>query len=413
MVQVPNIVLNTLWIENVTRSNAMKEQLDMFIAFDTTLQDIDTLRTEMEAFVHHPDNSRDFQPDVILETTGLGKMDALQLKVEIRHKSNWHNETVRAARRSKFMCALVLAMRKVPIYGPGGGAAPLGDFKNPSYSVAVSDELAITAREKAKDDMEAKRLIPSAPAPSTSDSKSTAVESPSELKAAEQLNSRKPTDFLGNGWTSRDDMTLGEEREESFDLQRNEDIDTLRSDLLKRESTRGRRKPGEAIPPLPTNIPNNPSMTVTGASPRHNNNSNNGFRSHISDALDEEMQVGIHHSHPHHGQNTARDIRTEVMNPGTGPQAGQGQMVQPRYVFPPTTPEGGVGERDYLSAGAGVPPVPSQGCGVGNGRIPSTEGQSRLRGLSLAQSAQSGASLSSRSAGGYGSQSQSQRQGRQ
>jgi len=34
---------------------------------------------------------------------------------------NWSNETVRAARRSKFMCALVLALRKVPDLSPGGG----------------------------------------------------------------------------------------------------------------------------------------------------------------------------------------------------------------------------------------------------------------------------------------------------
>ena len=99
----------------------MKEQLEMFIAFDTSLEDIEILRKEMEAFVRDPENSRDFQPDVVLECTGICSMDKLQLKVEIRHKSNWSNETVRAARRSKFMCALVLALRKVPIYPPGGG----------------------------------------------------------------------------------------------------------------------------------------------------------------------------------------------------------------------------------------------------------------------------------------------------
>lgn len=65
MVQVPNIVLNNLWIENVTRSKAMKEQIEIFIAFDTSLEDIELLRSEMEAFVRHPDNARDFQPDMM------------------------------------------------------------------------------------------------------------------------------------------------------------------------------------------------------------------------------------------------------------------------------------------------------------------------------------------------------------
>jgi small-conductance mechanosensitive channel len=48
MAQVPNIVLNNLWIENITRSKAMKEQSDTFISFDTSLEDIDLLRKETE-----------------------------------------------------------------------------------------------------------------------------------------------------------------------------------------------------------------------------------------------------------------------------------------------------------------------------------------------------------------------------
>ena len=84
----------------------------------------------------------------------------MELTVEIFHKSNWANETVRAARRSKFLCALVLALRKIPIYAPGGGGAALGSADQPSYTVAVSDQQAVDARaayDKAKD---AKRLIP-------------------------------------------------------------------------------------------------------------------------------------------------------------------------------------------------------------------------------------------------------------
>ena len=69
-------------------------------------------------------------------------------------------ETIRAARHSKLTCALVLAMRKVPIFGPGGGGASLGDASNPAYNVAVSDEAATAAREKAAKDSNAARLYP-------------------------------------------------------------------------------------------------------------------------------------------------------------------------------------------------------------------------------------------------------------
>ncbi|KAJ5907451.1 hypothetical protein N7495_000133 [Penicillium taxi] len=130
MSQVPNNILNSLWIDNFTRANAMHEQLTVPVAFDTSFTEIQRLRDEMEAFVRHKDNSRDFQPDIYIEVGGVGDMDKLELIVLIRHKSNWSNETVRAARRSKFMCALVLAIRKVPIRAPGVAAEepkPEGD----------------------------------------------------------------------------------------------------------------------------------------------------------------------------------------------------------------------------------------------------------------------------------------------
>jgi hypothetical protein len=281
MVQVPNIVLNTLWIENITRSKAMKEQLDMFIHFDTTLEDIELLRREMEAFVTHPDNSRDFQPDIVLEATGIGNMDKLQLKVEIRHKSNWHNETVRAARRSKFMCALVLALRKVPIYGPGAGGEPLGGPTNPGYSVAIDDTWAAELREKAAAKKEEKRLIPTKPAASTG-----------EEKAAEAMNARSPTaDAAHSGnaataWNSRnqtDEDTLGS-RDESLERHRSNEIENLREGLIKRQSTRGRRKAGESLPPGPGQ--GGPGLMVTEPSPNRQ-----GFMS--ANTVDEEAELGL------------------------------------------------------------------------------------------------------------------------
>jgi small-conductance mechanosensitive channel len=129
MTQVPNNILNSLWIDNFTRANAMHEQLTVPVSFDTSFAEIQALREEMEIFVRDPANSRDFQSDFNIEVVGVGDMDKLELRVDIRHKSNWSNETVRAARRSKFMCALVLAMRKVPIRAPGA-AAPEEESKD-------------------------------------------------------------------------------------------------------------------------------------------------------------------------------------------------------------------------------------------------------------------------------------------
>ena len=353
MVQVPNIVLNTLWIENITRSKAMKEQLDMFISFDTSLEDIELLRKEMESFVRHPDNARDFQSDIILEATGIGNMDKLQLKVEIRHKSNWHNETVRAARRSKFMCALVLALRKVPIYGPGGGAEPLGGPSNPGYSVAISDSWAAEARDKAAAAKEGKRLVPSKPASDKSSSGDSG--SAVEEKAAEAMNARSPTadaahtGGIGSAWNSRDDNTLGS-RDDSLERHRSNEIDNLREGLVKRQSTRGRRRPGEAMPVMPGSSQGGPGLMLTQPSPNRE-----AFRGAMGQSLDEEAELGLEPTTSYGGNTTYQPY-----------QAYQGQPQQGYSMYPP--PSAG-------SRGAQQQPGPSSQQGA--------PAQGQLRRLSL------------------------------
>ena len=269
--QVPNIVLNSLWIQNVSRSEAMREQLSIYIDFGTTLEDVQLLRNEMQAFVRDKDNSRDFQPDVDVEITGIAEMNKMELKVEIRHKSNWSNETVRAARRSKFMCALVLALRKVPINAPGGGGAALGSADQPSYTVAVSDAQAAANRDafdKAKD---AKRLFPTkkpeVPTTSTAMGSTSGADRsnenhdsatipplryhlppPSESTVLNTLNSRHPaadtaaapSDLMEPATPkSIAHSVSGTETPPDFD--RSVSIEEVRG-LLRRQSTRGKRK---------------------------------------------------------------------------------------------------------------------------------------------------------------------------
>lgn len=58
----------------------------MYINFDTSIEDIQLLKNEMQNFVLAPENSRDFQPEIDVEVTGIAEMNKLELKVEIRHK---------------------------------------------------------------------------------------------------------------------------------------------------------------------------------------------------------------------------------------------------------------------------------------------------------------------------------------
>ncbi|RDW74940.1 hypothetical protein BP6252_06082 [Coleophoma cylindrospora] len=344
MVQVPNIVLNNLWIENITRSKAMKEQLDMYISFDTSLEDIDILRSEMETFVRAPENSRDFHPDIILEAVGIGNMDKLQLKIEIKHKSNWHNETVRAARRSKFMCALVLALRKIPINCPGGGYDPAGGPNNPTYSVSVDDNWAVAAREKSKEAKAAKKFVPNNPTDPAPNAKSSGIDylgGNTEAAAAMALNQRSPVADVAHGDNFKDDDTLGDDAERV----RSNDVEQVRT-LLKRESTRGRRKAGESVPSRAFDG-DGPAFRVTAASP-------------VRDPygrVDEEAELGF----------TSQDgYRTQYA------PAGYGQATAGYSMFPPADSE---------------PPHPLQSMPTGN--QPAT-GRSRKLSLSVKPSNNSG-----------------------
>ncbi|KAI9052194.1 hypothetical protein LZ554_003553 [Drepanopeziza brunnea f. sp. 'monogermtubi'] len=283
MVQVPNIVLNNLWIENVTRSKAMKEQLDMFISFETSLEDIELLRAEMEAFVRAPENARDFQPDIVLEATGIGSMDKLQLKVEIKHKSNWANETVRAARRSKFMCALVVALRKVPIYAPGEGYEPLGTHNNPGYTVSVPDSWAANAREEASKAKEALRMVPNA-----EDAGST---------GAAWTSGREEKEPNLGPHSTKEDL----EREQK----RTSDISVLKQGLLKRASTRGRRRPGDHVPAPPAFL----GVNVTAPSPK---NSNSPSRRSVSD---EEADLEHIYGSPMYQRGYGAQSQSQSQNP--------------------------------------------------------------------------------------------------
>ena len=241
--QVPNIVLNSLWIDNVSRSKAMRELVFIYVSFDTTFEDIELLKKEMMTFVRDKENARDFQADIEIEVTSIAEMNKLELKVEIRHKSNWANEAVRASRRSKFMCALVQALRKVPIYAPGGGSAPAGHKANPTYSVAISDD---DARHNAKDfndDKDKKRLVPLLSKDTASGlGRSTSADMLSktssggiaagEAAAIQGLNKRN---------LAADPARYDEEREQALEKKRSNDIEEVRG-ILRKESTTGRRR---------------------------------------------------------------------------------------------------------------------------------------------------------------------------
>ncbi|KAF4510863.1 hypothetical protein G6O67_002721 [Ophiocordyceps sinensis] len=241
VVQVPNIQLNNLWVDNISRSKAMKESVELNVSFDTTFEDIELLRLEMEKFVRSPDNARDFQPDFNISVAGVGDMDKMVLSISIKHKSNWHNDSVRAVRRSKFMCALTMALKKIPIYGPGGGSEELGGPTNPSYSVAVSNEFAASARDEASKIKDESRMVP------TNTNQTEEEARANEQHAVTEINTRHLVVETENLWSPRDHEDRSATPRDTEDPRRSRDIESVRTELLKRASTRGRRRAGEGL----------------------------------------------------------------------------------------------------------------------------------------------------------------------
>lgn len=249
-VQIPNIVLNTLWVENITRSKAMREQVSVFCAFDTSFEDVNTLKQELISFVRDPANNRDYHPDIEIEVVNIAEMNKLELRVELLHKTNWSNESLRTSRRSKFMCALVLALRKVPIAGPGGSDAALGSADKPTWSVAVPPAEAMAAYQQYKDKADAKRLYPLNKPDDNDKGKSTGTDylgvGSGEGEAVNALNNRRPgvDTVRDDTWNARDDVsTLGRPSTDA-----RPDLDEVRG-LLHKASSAGKRKGGSTLSP--------------------------------------------------------------------------------------------------------------------------------------------------------------------
>ncbi|KAL8752180.1 MAG: hypothetical protein Q9199_005919 [Rusavskia elegans] len=178
------------------------------------------------------------------------------------------------------MCALVLALRKIPIYAPGGGDAVLGSSDKPTYAVTVSDEQAAAAREAYNKTKEEKRLVPSKkpdPPTDTADSSATdinpadpAAHPPlryrlpplAETTALSDLNSRHPAADTARDVSDLDVNPSSDDRVSS-DSRRSNDIEEVRG-LLRRQSTRGKRKASASVSAahIPPSISENVPPTV-------------------------------------------------------------------------------------------------------------------------------------------------------
>ena len=141
--QVPNSVLNSLWIENISRSEKMLDPIKLWVNYDTTPEKIEELRKELRAFVE--ENSRRFELDPkvnVVEVVAANELDRLEVNIKVKYKGNRTKEALTSQRRNKLLRFTVETLKKLQIHGVGMGDPSVGEKAKPMFTVAISDEKA-------------------------------------------------------------------------------------------------------------------------------------------------------------------------------------------------------------------------------------------------------------------------------
>lgn len=111
-VQVPNIVLNNLWIENRTRSHTLKEAVHVSVSVDTACGQVDDMRVKLGQAFLQADTRRFFQPNAVAYVVRVDDLGKLALCIEMEHMPGWQDDAVRAQRRTALICTIARLLRE-------------------------------------------------------------------------------------------------------------------------------------------------------------------------------------------------------------------------------------------------------------------------------------------------------------
>lgn len=117
-IQVSNYQLAQKPIINIRRSGPMEEDFTLSVEYDTPFAKIELLRKKMMEWIL--EQRRDFLPGLNIELQFVSDQSKLDLILDIRYKSNWQDEHLKAKRKNKWIVALKESMAQLQIYGPGG-----------------------------------------------------------------------------------------------------------------------------------------------------------------------------------------------------------------------------------------------------------------------------------------------------
>jgi len=122
LVQAPNTILNGKFLINFRRSPEMSEPFTFDVAYDTSFEQIESLRGRMIAFLSN--ERRDFVAVFDVTVMDIPDQEKMSLKVDIKYKSNAQQGSLKSKRKNKWICALKAALADIKIYGPSGEPNP-------------------------------------------------------------------------------------------------------------------------------------------------------------------------------------------------------------------------------------------------------------------------------------------------
>jgi len=156
LVQAPNTVLNTMFIQNYRRSPQMSETFSFDVSYATTFDDLEKLREKMLDFVKT--GRRDYQPSFDVAVKDFLDQERMTLTADIKYKSNWQQGALKAQRRNKWICALKIALAEVNIYGPKGN--PNASPATTRYTKVPYEEILAKEHQEAQNTLHSPSLPP-------------------------------------------------------------------------------------------------------------------------------------------------------------------------------------------------------------------------------------------------------------
>jgi len=128
----------------------MSEAFTWDVAYSTTFEQIEQLRSKMLAFVKS--ERRDFLPSFDIVVVDIPDQEKMTLKADIKYKSNWQQGALKVKRRNMWICALKASLQELKIFGPSGNPdkepgpkkitmVPWGDSEKPKTKQASPSQL--------------------------------------------------------------------------------------------------------------------------------------------------------------------------------------------------------------------------------------------------------------------------------